>query len=1145
MAEISTLYIKIDSTGVVTASKNLKGLKTQADSTTKSTDKLTTSTSSYNSTANRTVSTLNKASSGFKTVGRDISRYGLLIAGAATATVKFSTDLTKGLGQVETLIPGTGDRIYELKDSVNSLATETGVAMNSLTAGLYQTISAFQDTADTEEIFAQATKAAVAGAASVSDSIELASAVTKAYGDTSAEATGKVFDLAFETVRLGQTTFPQLANGIQTATDSAVRLGVSQEELFATFSALTGVIGDASEVATKFRSASASLLNPNEKLLDLFDRVSEATGKQVTTGEDFVDASGGFANALKLIIDTAADGDEPFQSYIRRIEGITIASRLSGDSIDKYRTDLQAMYEAVGASDQAFETAISGIDEFRQSMLRSKNEIIVATTEIGTNLVPRVAELAEKIAGAATWFSTLDASIQNTVINFGALVVVLDPTLIAFGSLLRAIQLIQALNFASTIASITAVIGTGGLVVALAAVAGGIALLTNHINNNVEAMKQQKELQATFLGTQSKLLTSYDKLSASYGEVNGEQLISLEMAEELKTLYPELAGDVDLYTMSIIEAKAALVNLDREETARSGQDLFASEVSDIEKYVEDYNKVYRNYQVTLENIVTAREEYLKAIADGKERKAAFYLEELNIEQGFKTELAAEKASLNTIITDLINSLNEKAEEFGIEAFRTGIGADFNAILVDAAAFAKKMGLTLDEVTPNPSSGGGDAPILKTWQEWFEEVTGVAKESFGNLGAVAAQNFADSLQQSFAQGRTFSQILGEEFDAVAAVEEQQDLVREAFRTLAAIPEEEIKDAEIFKVLGINAETTDNAMRGLTTTSEKLNQQWQTFSELAVYKDLENTKNELTLLGKAFPGVYSEVDILEEKLAAQQKAFDSLTSLGLDPYDAQMQEVGLDLMTFEALLDRANRKIEEQEESVYTLRDVWNDYKDDLANLGLDALSDTFYELGNVLGDSSKDMDDFADAMNNVLKSILDALPAMFIQAGLQAIIAGNMPLGVGLIAAGMAGSFAGGYVDGVTAEADETNAHGAVYSYAKGGALGSFENSIVNTPTRFANGAGLMGEAGAEAIMPLTRTSSGDLGVATVGGGSDANVDVTVINNTGQEVTQQETTNADGSKQLEIVVGRMMNQAIATGQLDKSLNSSYGLSRRGY
>lgn len=68
-----------------------------------------------------------------------------------------------------------------------------------------------------------------------------------------------------------------------------------------------------------------------------------------------------------------------------------------------------------------------------------------------------------------------------------------------------------------------------------------------------------------------------------------------------------------------------------------------------------------------------------------------------------------------------------------------------------------------------------------------------------------------------------------------------------------------------------------------------------------------------------------------------------------------------------------------------------------------------------------------------------------------------------------------------------------FGFAKGGAFskgqstkfakgGSFTNSIVDRPTNF--NMGLMGEAGPEAIMPLSKGSDGTLGVRLMGGGFD-------------------------------------------------------------
>ncbi|MCP1506820.1 lambda family phage tail tape measure protein [Pseudomonas marginalis] len=84
-----------------------------------------------------------------------------------------------------------------------------------------------------------------------------------------------------------------------------------------------------------------------------------------------------------------------------------------------------------------------------------------------------------------------------------------------------------------------------------------------------------------------------------------------------------------------------------------------------------------------------------------------------------------------------------------------------------------------------------------------------------------------------------------------------------------------------------------------------------------------------------------------------------------------------------------------------------------------------------------------------------------------------------------GASAGGYSGSYFPQAMGGAWSGGVQMFADGGA---FTNSIVSKPTAFgmANGkTGVMGEAGEEAIMPLTRTSSGKLGVMAMGGGAGA------------------------------------------------------------
>jgi phage-related minor tail protein len=84
--------------------------------------------------------------------------------------------------------------------------------------------------------------------------------------------------------------------------------------------------------------------------------------------------------------------------------------------------------------------------------------------------------------------------------------------------------------------------------------------------------------------------------------------------------------------------------------------------------------------------------------------------------------------------------------------------------------------------------------------------------------------------------------------------------------------------------------------------------------------------------------------------------------------------------------------------------------------------------------------------------------------------------------------------------------------------------------------GVMGEAGPEAIMPLKRNSQGRLGVEA------SPTNITIINNAGAEVQTSEVTNSDGSKQIDILIERKVKDMFGSGSMDKSMRSSYGLTR---
>jgi hypothetical protein len=163
----------------------------------------------------------------------------------------------------------------------------------------------------------------------------------------------------------------------------------------------------------------------------------------------------------------------------------------------------------------------------------------------------------------------------------------------------------------------------------------------------------------------------------------------------------------------------------------------------------------------------------------------------------------------------------------------------------------------------------------------------------------------------------------------------------------------------------------------------------------------------------------------------------------------------------------------------------DYADYAADTGpkiYDAIKNAFDGLTDTLVDfCMTGKASFKDLANSIIKDLL----RIAIQQNITGPMASGMSslIGLGLSVAGsMFGSSSGG-----------TNVSATVYGEAMGDAfyggrpLAFASGGIVTSPTyfRMANGAGLMGEAGPEAVMPLKRTRSGKLGVAMDGGGGNS------------------------------------------------------------
>lgn len=169
--------------------------------------------------------------------------------------------------------------------------------------------------------------------------------------------------------------------------------------------------------------------------------------------------------------------------------------------------------------------------------------------------------------------------------------------------------------------------------------------------------------------------------------------------------------------------------------------------------------------------------------------------------------------------------------------------------------------------------------------------------------------------------------------------------------------------------------------------------------------------------------------------------------------------------------------QQNSLIAGLNDGISKYLDDISNVSAkvsDAVQRSFRSMEDMLVDFVMTGKlNFKDFINVVLKELVRLMIQLMIIKPLMAMFGGGFARG---------GSFDNsGSINGVDSVPSTFAANGKSFSngglqmFASGG---MFTNNIVNTPTKFP--IGLMGEAGPEAIMPLSRDSQGRLGIKASG-----------------------------------------------------------------
>lgn len=276
-----------------------------------------------------------------------------------------------------------------------------------------------------------------------------------------------------------------------------------------------------------------------------------------------------------------------------------------------------------------------------------------------------------------------------------------------------------------------------------------------------------------------------------------------------------------------------------------------------------------------------------------------------------------------------------------------------------------------------------------------------------------------------------------------------------------------------VLGVGRGDRENALDG------QLNAQQDRFAQQAL--DLENQRSDPSRN-------MSEEEFAKKSQAladANKKATDQIRQNYADVQAAQGDWTSGATAAWENYLDSA-RDIAGQTKSLFG--NAFSSMEDAIAN---------FAVTGKL-------------SFSDFTKSILSDLARIATRQASSALLSSLFGVGLSYFGGGSGNGLAAGSAGAASSNlgASQAGYSSSYFPQAKGGAWldgvqmfangGAFSNGIVSSPTAFGmagGGTGVMGEAGPEAIVPLTRTSSGALGVRSIGGGGSTiqiNAPVSVV-----------------------------------------------------
>ncbi|TFH84767.1 phage tail tape measure protein, partial [Billgrantia azerbaijanica] len=327
---------------------------------------------------------------------------GALLAAGAAATafaVKLAGDFDSQFREIATLIDAPTEALGGFRQEILDYGSESTQALDQVNSAIYSAISAGVDYTDSIEAVRQAEQLAVAGRATLDQSLTVLVSSLNAYGKGMDEA-ATFSDLLFQTVRSGQTTLPELGNSLASVTGLAATAGVSFDELLAAVATLTATGSGTSEAITQVRGAISNILKPTQQAKDLAAELGIEFGAAALESK-------GFAGLMEEVGAATGGSTEQMALLFGDVEALNGALTLTGLGADKFAATIGEMADSAGATAAAYDKMAGDIENGSQ---RIQNAMRGALIAVGDPLLDEFGGIQEAIAEI---FNAIGASVQG------------------------------------------------------------------------------------------------------------------------------------------------------------------------------------------------------------------------------------------------------------------------------------------------------------------------------------------------------------------------------------------------------------------------------------------------------------------------------------------------------------------------------------------------------------------------------------------------------------------------------------------------------------------------------------------------------------------------------------------------------------